>query len=132
MTALLHAHSGVRYLVLLFGLIHVVFSLMSLVQKKPVTGAARGLSAAFMGTLHLQIVLGISGVILGTWYPALIGHLVMMLAAGALATAMHVINKRSPAPNHVRPLIGTGGALLLIIGGILSIGRSIVGSAYGG
>ena len=129
MTGLLHAHSGLRYLVLLVALLHLAVAIMGLVQKKPFSALARILSAVFMGLLHTQVLIGITMVLLGVFYPQLIGHLVMMSGAAVLATAMHVINKRAPAPNYVRPLIGTGGALLLIIGGILAIGRSIIGSS---
>lgn len=123
MTGLLHAHSGLRFLVLLVALAHVVLSLVGQVQGQPVKPVHRALSAAFMGLLHTQVLLGIALVLMGLYYPQLIGHLVLMLAAATCATVMHVLNKRAATPNHRRALIGTGGALLLIVAAIAAIGR---------
>ncbi len=128
MTGLLHAHSGLRYLLLLLAFFLISICIVGLVKKQSPTALLFASSAAFMGLLHLQILLGIALLLMGTYYPALIGHLVMMFAAEILATAMHFINKRAPTPNFKRPLIGTLGGLLLIAGGIMAIGRSVFGS----
>ena len=70
--------------------------------------------------------MGVILVLSGIYYPALIGHMVMMIAAAALAHVMSVKNRKRPEPGFVLPLVGTGGALLLIMGGILAIGRGVM------
>jgi hypothetical protein len=129
MRMLFYAHSGLRYLVLLMGLVAVAYFAYGLATKRPVDKSVRILGSSFVGFLDLQIVLGI--LLLGVgwpFYPALWGHLVMMLLAAGLAHALLVVNRRRPNPGYLLPLIAVAGALLLIAGGILAIGRSLVGT----
>lgn len=134
MRMLFYAHSGLRYLVLLMGLIAVAYFASGLATKRPVGKPVRILGSSFVGLLDLQVLLGI--VLLGAgwpFYPALWGHLVMMLAAAALAHVMMVKNRRRLDPGYLLPLIGVGGALLLILAGILAISRNpMATTAIGG
>ena len=57
MNFLFHAHSGLRYIVLLVGLVAIAVLAIGLIRKKPI-GAERGLTAAFVGVLDLQVLLG--------------------------------------------------------------------------
>ena len=123
MNALFHAHSGLRYLVLLSAVVSIVICAIGLMQKKEFSKAARISGSVFVGTLHLQVLLGLAMVALGTWYPKLIGHLVMMLSAAVLAQVLLIKNRKAPKPGYTLPLIAVGGALVLIIGGIYAIGR---------
>jgi hypothetical protein len=132
MSFLLHAHSGLRYLVLLSGLVAIAWFAFGLATRRPVDRSVRILGAIFVGLVDLQILLGILLVATGIYYPQLIGHIVMMLLAAGLAHALLAVNRRRPNPGYVLPLAGVGGALVLIIGGILAIGRSVVGSSLGG
>lgn len=124
MNALLHAHSGLRYLVLLLGFINVIMLVKGLATKGTPGKLERILGSSFAGTLHLQVLLGLSMVAMGKFYPQLIGHIVMMLMAAVLAQATLSINKKRAQPGFQLPLLGIGGALLLIFGGIMAIGRS--------
>jgi heme A synthase len=124
MTALLHLHSGLRYLILLLGLINLTWSLLGLLQKSAYPKGARVLGTVFAGTLHLQVTVGIIMVLMGNFYPRLIGHLTMMISAAVLAQVLLIKNRKLPTPGWRLPLLGIGGALLLIIGGIFAIGRS--------
>lgn len=124
MNALLHAHSGLRYVVLLLALVNIVVLVKGLATKSTPGKLERILGSSFAGTLHLQVLLGLSMVAMGKFYPQLIGHIAMMLSAAVLAQATLSINKKRPQPGHQLPLIGIGGALVLILGGILAIGRS--------
>jgi hypothetical protein len=126
MKILYMAHSGLRYLVLLLAVALVVYCIVGLATKGTAGRPLRSLNAAFVGLLDLQVLLGVGLVLSGIYYPALIGHMVMMIAAAALAHVMSVRNRKRPQPGFVLPLVGTGGALLLIIGGILSIGRGVM------
>jgi hypothetical protein len=126
---LFYAHSGLRYLVLLTGLIALVYFASGLATKRPVGKPVRILGSSFAGLLDLQILLGI-GLLGSGWpfYPALWGHLAMMLLASALAHVLLVVNRRRANPGYVLPLIAVAGALVLIIGGILAISRNVVGT----
>jgi hypothetical protein len=123
MTALFQAHSGLRFLVLLLGAVHVLLCGISLAGKRPFDKLGRVLGSIFAGLLHLQVLLGFGLVMMRAWYPQLAGHLVCMLGAAVLAQAMMSMNRRSSTPGWKKPLIGSAGALLLIIAGIYAIGR---------
>jgi hypothetical protein len=129
-TILYHAHSGLRYLVLLAAvaaLLGLAYALATGRAGRP----ARVLSAAFTGLLDLQLVLGIGLVIGGIFNDAVAGHMVLMVLAVAAAHGSSMIGQR--AHDDRRELgIRLGGvaiAVALIVGGILVLGRSIVGSA---
>ena len=130
MNVLYQAHSGLRYLVLLVGLLALVALVYGVATRRPV-GAARALTGAFTGLLDLQILLGIALVIGGIFYGALMGHLVMMLVAAGIAHAASIMAKRAPDERRALTmrLIGVLGALLCIVAGITAIGRSVIGSA---
>ena len=123
--ALFYAHSGLRYLVLLAGLLLIAYCLFGLATRRPYDKGARILGAAFSGTLDLQILLGILTLIVRPWLPMLIGHIVMMVLAAVVAHVLLVLNRKRPQPNLVLPLVAGVGALALVAGGILAIGRGI-------
>jgi hypothetical protein len=130
MTMLFQAHSGLRYLVLLGAVLVLLAAVYGLATGKSLP-AARGLMAAFTGVLDVQILLGLGLVLGGIWYGALIGHLVMMSVAAVVA---HVASVKARRANDARRadiirLIGVVVALVCIIGGIMSIGRGIVGTS---
>lgn len=130
MNILYHAHSGLRYLVLLTGVVAVLVFAYGLATGKRAP-AGRGLMAAFTGLLDLQILLGIGLVIGGIYYGALIGHFVMMGVAAAAAHVTSVMARRTTDERRALTLrlAGVVLALLCIAGGIMAIGRSVVGSA---
>lgn len=126
---LFQAHSGLRYLVLLAGLAAVVVAALGW-QRRPAAaaGAERPLALAFVGLLDLQALLGIVLLLLWTFYGQLMGHIVTMILAVALA---HIGNARAkkaatPADASKMRAIAFAVTLLLIAAGILSIGRPLV------
>lgn len=125
MNLLFQLHSLLRFAVLIAGAIAVGFYLVALARKQPVTKAVRIFGSVFVGLLDLQILLGIAVVIAGRWYPALIGHIVMMVLAAAVAHVLLVKNRKSASPGYRLPLIGVAVALVLIAGGIMAIGRGL-------
>lgn len=134
MTGLFYAHSGLRYLVLLAGAVAVVYLAVALARRRPAARADRIVMAIYVGLLDLQVVLGLILVATGIFYGALMGHLVMMLAAAAVAHAAAAVARRGDAapdparnPNRIR-VIGVLVSLGLVAGGIVAIGRSIFGS----
>ncbi|HEV2130076.1 MAG TPA: hypothetical protein VGR27_03180 [Longimicrobiaceae bacterium] len=125
---LFHAHSGIRYLVLLAGAMAVLFFAAAWITRRPPDRAARVVMAVFAGVLDLQVLLGIVLVITGIFYPALIGHIVMMLLAVVFAHGFSIASRRSSSPRRSSGL-ALGGVLLAmgaIISGILAIGRAVI------
>lgn len=119
------AHSGVRYLVLLSAIVALVVLVRGAATGAPYGRAARIATASFVGFLNLQVLLGITLLVLGVWYPALIGHLAMMVLAVASAQVLTGWGKKETDPKraHRLSLAGVAVALLLILGGIAAIGR---------
>jgi len=131
MNFLFHAHSGLRYLVLLAGLVALAYFISGMVAKRPVGKGVRVLGAIFNGLLDLQVMLGIIMVAMGRYFPQLIGHIVMMVLASGLAHALLSINRKRPNPGYTLPIIAVAGALVLIVGGIMALGRGVFSSTAG-
>ena len=127
---LYHAHSGLRYLVLLAALAALIALAYGISTGRAVRAASL-LAASFAGLLDLQILLGVGLVIGGIFPDAVVGHLIMMVFAAVVTHASSIVGQR--ASSERRELaIRTGGivvALALIVGGIMAIGRSVVGTA---
>jgi uncharacterized membrane protein YphA (DoxX/SURF4 family) len=86
---------------------------------------------AFAGLLDLQILLGAALVLGGRFPDAVVGHLVLMLLAAVVAHGSSIVARRSADERRevVIRLAGVALSLLLIVGGIMAIGRSVFGSA---
>jgi len=125
MNALFAAHSGLRYLVLLAGLVAVICFARGLLQKRPCTRAVRTVGAIFTGLLDLQILLGRVLVAMGRYYPQLIGHFVLMFLAAVVVHATLSVNRKRAEPGYKLPLIGVSVGLLLVVGGVLAIRPSL-------
>lgn len=125
---LFHAHSGLRYLVLLAGVLSLGYSLLAALRRQPWDRPGRIFLSSFVGLMDLQVVIGLILVFVRVFYPMLWGHLLMMVLAAVVGHVVLAMNKRRPAErqSHALAATGSGLALLLIIGGILAIGRSIL------
>lgn len=126
MNVLYHAHSGLRYLVLLAAVVAIAYHVYGLLAKRPVDGAARVTALSFTGLLDLQVVLGLILMATGIFHGALIGHMVMMLLAAAAAHVGGKVARRAPEPSSYYK-ISVGSivvALVLIVLGIAAIGRT--------
>lgn len=125
---LFHAHSGLRYLVLLAGILSFGYSLVASLRNRPWDRAGRILLSAFVGVMDLQVLLGVILIFVRVFFPALWGHLVMMILAAAVGHIASAVNKRRPPErqSHRTAALGAAGALILIVGGITAIGRAIV------
>ena len=122
-TILFHAHSGIRFLVLLAALAALAIIGSGWAGRRPWTKGARISLAAFTGLLDLQILLGILLAVSGDFYPRLIGHLTMMVLAAVFAHGLSVAARRA-TDDRRRYGLALGGvvlALLLIVGGIMAI-----------
>ncbi|GMU63686.1 MAG: hypothetical protein AMXMBFR34_54490 [Myxococcaceae bacterium] len=128
MNGLFYAHSGLRYLVLLLALANLVVLALGAAKKAEAGKLHRVLGSAFVGLLDVQLVLGVVMVALGRFYPQLIGHLVMMVLAVAVTHGLFVMAKRRPERALPLRLLAVGLALLLIVGGVMAIGRPLLGT----
>jgi hypothetical protein len=128
--AIFHAHSGLRFLVLLAAVVALVVQALGVFGSRPYGRPSRISMAAFSGLLDLQLLLGVAMVVLGCFYGALMGHMLMMLLAAAAQHGCSVYARKQADGRraHTVGLVGVVLALLLIVGGISAIGRSPVGS----
>jgi hypothetical protein len=126
---LLSAHSGLRYLVLLLGLVVIGYAAYGLANKRPYDARMRILATAFTGMLDLTVLLGVAHLFTSTFYPQLAGHLTMMVLALAIAHIVSVVQRRRPLEKRTYGphVVGTVVVLAVIVVGILAIGRPIVG-----
>jgi heme A synthase len=124
----LNAHSGLRYLILLVGVLTALIALVGMAQKQPVSNAGLTLLRVFVVLVDIQLLLGVLTLVTGTFYMQLIGHLVMMVAAVAMAhLAASRLRKAAPeARSNGQLLTGALIPLALIVAGILAIQRPII------
>lgn len=125
---LFQAHSGIRYLVLLLGAVALVWSLAGMLSGRRYDRGMRITASAFAGVLHLQILLGVAVIFTRGFFPALIGHISMMVFAAAVAqVTSSVQRRRDPDDRTYLPhFVATAVALVLVIGGIMAIQRPIL------
>jgi 4-amino-4-deoxy-L-arabinose transferase-like glycosyltransferase len=130
---LLHAHSGLRYLILLAGLGVVIYAAAGLIMRAPYKRPMRVLSSIFAGSLHLQVLLGLALLFSGRFYPALIGHIFLMILAAVVAQVVPSImrRRREEERTYLPHLISGVVALGLIWSGVIAIGRGLLGSGIG-
>jgi hypothetical protein len=122
-------HSAVRYVVLLTAVAVVVLSAVQWSRTTAEeTRMQRIAMTAFVGTLDLQALLGITLLALWAFYPALIGHIAMLLLAVAVAHIGLVMARRREPARSGAPirLAAVAVALVLIVGGIMAIQRPVL------
>jgi len=126
---LLSAHSGLRYLVLLLGLVVAGYAAYGLITKRPYDKRMRILATAFTGVLDLQVVVGLAYLFTSTFYPQLAGHLTMMVLAVAITHVVSAVQRRRPLEQRTYGphVVGTLVVLAIVSFGIMAIGRPIVG-----
>lgn len=125
---LFQAHSGLRYLVLAAAVVALVLLALGGTGNRPVTRGARVSGAIFTGLLDLQVLLGLATVLARAWFPALMGHITMMVLALVAAHGLRVAARRAPTDGRRRTfaLLAVAVPLVLVVGGILAIGRPLL------
>jgi hypothetical protein len=129
MVTFLHGlHSGVRYLVLLAALAAIALALANLQRAGALARAERAAMGLFVGLLDLQVVLGVLLLLFWPFYGALIGHIAMMVLAAAVAHAGSIMaRRREPDRSGATVRIMTVVlALVLVVGGLMAIQRSVI------
>ncbi len=125
---LFHAHSGLRYLVLLVGVASFLYSLLAAVTRRPWDRGGRVLLITFVAFVDIQVLLGLVLVFFWPFYPAMWGHITTMVAAAAVAHFTNIYNRRRPPESisHMPVALGVAAALILIVAGTAAIGRPIL------
>lgn len=126
---LLAAHSGLRYLVLLAGLLVIGYAAYGAASRRAYDTRMRVLAAVFTGLIDLTALFGVANLFTGTFYPQLGGHIVTMVLAVAVAHIVSAVMKRRPPEQrtYLPHVIGTAIVLALVATGIIAIGRPVVG-----
>jgi hypothetical protein len=121
--ALFYAHSGLRFLVMLAAVLAAAVMLWKWSSGRPFDRQSRAIVAVFTGVLDLQVLLGIGTVLTRPFYGALIGHLVMMIAAAMAAHGISVYGRKQADARraHMISFVAVALALLLIVAGIMAI-----------
>lgn len=126
---LLHLHSGLRYIVLLLGVVVIAYAAYGVATKRPYDQRMRVLAFAFTGAIDLTVLVGVAHMLTSRFYPQLGGHIVMMILAAGVAHVISAVMKRRPPTErtYMPHVIGTIVVLVIISFGILAIGRPIIG-----
>lgn len=123
-------HSGVRYLVFLTAVLAIGAALLTNRPERPASRRHAMLNSVFVGLLDTQIVIGLVLLILRGFYPALMGHVMMMILAAVAAHGFALAAKKRERerlqPAGTLRVMGIVVTLVLIVGGILAIGRPIL------
>lgn len=122
------AHSGIRYLVLLFGILGLGYAVFGMLTGRRYDRGIRILASSFAGLLHLQILLGVVVIFTRGFFPQLMGHITMMIFAAIVAQVTSSVMKRRPKEEktYAPHAVGIGAALVLIVLGIMALGRPVV------
>ena len=128
----LHAHSGVRYLVLLLGVLALIHALRGVVGGRPYDQTMRRLAGFFSVSLQINILLGLTLLVIGRGFFTQLGiHILLMVAAAVVAQIVPSVMRRRPMEQRswMPHVVSIAVALGLIVAGILSIpGASVFGS----
>jgi len=130
---LFYAHSGLRYLVLLLGVVALLYALFGLVTRRPYEPRMRTIAALFAVSLHIQVLVGIGLLFTGRFYPSLIGHIFLMLLAAVVAQVVpSVMRRRDPSQRKYLPhVVSIVVALGLIWSGVAAINRGLFTTTTG-
>jgi len=126
---LFFAHSGLRYLVLVAGVLVLGYAAYGQATKREYDKTMRILAAVFTGAIDLTAFFGVAHLMSGVFYPQLSGHIASMVLAVVVAHVVPVVMKPRPLaertfmPHIVCTLVVLG----LVATGIMAIGRPIVG-----
>ena len=127
MDILFQAHSGLRYLVLLAGVVALVWFLVGWIRQKPYRPPAPAALATFAGLLDIQVLIGITMWAGGRRPERVVEHLASMIGAVVVVHLVSIIQRRRRGPTgYALPLTGVTLALVLIVIGIRALGRSIL------
>jgi hypothetical protein len=129
---LLHAHSGIRYLILLLGIAVVVYALRGVVTRAPYDNRMRVMGGVFALLIHLNVFVGLATLFGRPFQPYVIGHIIMMLFAAVTAQLVPSVMRRRPMEErtYLPHAVGALVALGLIVAGIVALPEGRVFGSY--
>ena len=131
---LVMAHSGIRYLVVLVGVIAVLYALYGLLARQPWSSAANSVHLAFSWVVRINVLLGLILFVWGQWWNGstaiAITHPLLMIVAVALTEMLMARRKRATGDRDTWRLFlaGTVLPLFFIIVGVVVVVGNVVGS----
>lgn len=124
MSIVLFLHSWLRWIILVVAVAALVKHAIGLIQKQPYDKAARGLMAAFSGSMDLQVLVGLILIVLiGGPQRMHFEHLGTMIVAAVVAHLPAVWKKKADSVRYRNNILVIIGALLLIVAGIMPLGN---------
>lgn len=127
MSVLFHAHSGLRYLVLLVAFAAVVWFLWGWLARRPLDRPGRVVMAVYVGLVDLQVLIGLVLFFGGRRPPGILGHLALGILAAVVLHLASALGRRQPAAaRHGLPLAGVLLATTLIVAAILAIRDAVL------
>lgn len=127
MTALFHAHSGLRYLVLLAGLVALLYFLYGWLAKKSFEAPGPAILALLVGVFDIQVLLGAALYMARRTTEGVNEHLAFMIAGVVVLHVAARIQRKRPEPvGYGLPFLGVAVVAILVILGISAIGRPLV------
>ena len=121
MMALYHAHSGIRYLVLTFAVVALIYYAYGLITKRPFDKTARIMGIVFNSTLDINVLVGIILLIVKGYFSYQLMHIIFMFAALIAAHVLTVVNKKQEKPSYQIALFAIAIPLAFIVLGINAI-----------
>ena len=89
----------------------------------PFSKSGKVLGSAWVGMMHLQVLVGIALALSGFWQPRDIGHVVLILAGVVIAQVLMSKNRRDANPGWKKPMLAATISLVSFVLGMLAIGR---------
>lgn len=127
-----HTHSGIRYLVLLLGVLALGYALFGLVGGRPYDQTMRRLAGFFSVGIQINVLVGLALLFAGTgFYPQLGMHVLAMIAAAVVAQIVPSVMRRRPEAErtYAPHVVNVAVTLALVAYGVLAIpGASLFGS----
>ena len=127
-----HTHSGIRYLVLLLGILALGYALYGVAGRRAYDQTMRKLAGFFSVTMQINVLAGLALLFTGSgFYPQLGMHVLAMIAAAVVAQIVPSVMRRRPEADrtYMPHVVNVAAALALVVYGVLAIpGASIVGS----
>ncbi len=127
-----HTHSGIRYLVVLLGILALGYALYGVAGRRDYDQTMRKLAGFFSVSLQINVLTGLALLFTGSgFYPQLGMHIIMMVAAAVVAQVVPSVMRRRPMEErtYMPHIVNVAAALALVVFGILSIpGASVFGS----
>ena len=128
MNFVFYTHSGIRYLVVLAGLITIGYALYGAIGRRPYDKVMRISAGMFAGLMHLNILLGLGLIMMGRFYPQLAGHIFTMIFCAITAQIVPSVMRRRPEEErtYLPHAIGAVIAFGLLWGGVTAIQRPLI------